>query len=215
MATAASDVDALAPVIDVDASQAPVTDVVDLLTQPVTPPRALIQAASPDVLAFGACRVAGSPVASTHIDSGSSTAGYRRRAFPRSLRSSAGLIDLTWSSPRPLSLRRTASGRLPRARRGRRPPKRLRPAPIRASRPPKVLPSCRLHSPVLRSTRWGRCRECTRAMRPGVTVGGSPYVSCPQWRPLNAHHERQWLTRDDLSRLDFPQVFLRRTRIAF
>ena len=215
MATAASDVDALAPVIDVDASQAPVTDVVDLLTQPVTPPRALIQAASPDVLAFGACRVAGSPVASTPIGPGSSSTGYGGRAFPCALRSAAGLIDLTWSSPRPLRVRRTASGRLPRARRGRGPPKRMRPAPIRASRPPKVRPSCRLHSPVLRPTRWGRCRECTRAMRPGVTVGGSPYVACPQWRAVSAHRERVWLTRDDLRRLDFPQVFLRRTRIEF
>ncbi len=65
-----------------------------------------------------------------------------------------------------------------------------------------------------RPCRYGRCRWCSRALRPGITLAAEPLLRCSNSRGPGQHTWRI-VHDEEASRLGFPKRILRRVRVAF
>ena len=185
----------------------PNPEVVDLLMQPGPTEPVSPLAPVPDGAINDPCRVAGGGSGARESTACRVAGGSRDdlvgevreplRAFPFRLGPAAATIDLcaegpviTAASRRSRSRSRTGSSSRGAAR--------GRPS----SRPAWQGP---------RPTRWGRCLECSRAMRPGVAVDGHAFVICPTWG-LERDHTREYLRKDDQRWQYFPHIRKRHAR---
>ena len=65
-----------------------------------------------------------------------------------------------------------------------------------------------------RSTRWGRCDRCGRALRPGVSATGSPVLMCAKFKRGEGHSYRR-LHPGEAEELGLPTAMLRRIRVLW
>ena len=65
-----------------------------------------------------------------------------------------------------------------------------------------------------RPTRWGRCWQCTRALRPWSSVQGEVFLLCPRLK-VGAHHARVRMTTEQVVAAGLPTRVVRRTRVGF
>ncbi|MCP4240770.1 MAG: hypothetical protein GY772_09445, partial [bacterium] len=87
-------------------------------------------------------------------------------------------------------------------------------APSPLLRPSGVALRAALPRGKPRICRYGRCYECQRAMRPGVTPQGEPYLSCSFNKGPGQHTFRR-IGGGEARRLGFPARMVRKVRVAF
>ena len=66
----------------------------------------------------------------------------------------------------------------------------------------------------LRQTRWGRCSDCSRALRPWVSLRGDAYLICPRIK-VGPHHSRVPLSQAQVVSMGVPLRLSRRARVSF
>ncbi|MCP4243655.1 MAG: hypothetical protein GY772_24135 [bacterium] len=73
-------------------------------------------------------------------------------------------------------------------------------------------------SAASRPCRWGRCRNCHRALRPGITLRGEPFLGCSGYNRKSfslVTHTYRRLSEGDAMLAGFPARMLRRVTLGF